>query len=296
MRHSAWPNSTAMLRPGAELQALLRHATARLAAAGVEAPREDAGILIGHALGRDRGWVLTHPQHAADGSAERCIEALIARRAAREPVSRILGKREFWSLDFELAPETLDPRPDSETLIEAALAQLPGRERSWRILDLGTGTGCLLLALLSERPCATGVGIDRSAAAAATALANARRHGLDGRAHFLVGDWALSVDARFDLVICNPPYIRAGELVKLAPELAWDPRLALAGGLDGLDCYRAILPDLRRLLAPGGAAVLEIGCDQAPAVTALATGAGLQKPRISADLAGRPRCVVMDQC
>jgi release factor glutamine methyltransferase len=280
----------------AELQALLHHATAQLAAAGVETPREDAGILIGHALGRDRGWVLTHLEHAADVSAERCIETLIARRAAREPVSRILGKREFWSLDFALVPETLDPRPDSETLIEAALAHLVMRDRAWRILDLGTGTGCLLLALLSERPCATGIGIDRSAAAAATALANARRHGLDRRAHFLVGDWAQSVDARFDLVICNPPYIRAGELAKLAPELAWDPRPALVGGADGFDCYRAILPDLRRLLAPGATAVLEIGCDQAAGVTALATAVGLQKPRISADLAGRPRCVVIDQC
>jgi release factor glutamine methyltransferase len=280
-----------------ELGALLRDAAAKLAAAGVDTPQQDAGVLIGHALGRDRGWVLTHPEHAADGAVARGIDALVDRRAAREPVSRILGHREFWSLDFALGPDTLDPRPDSETLVEVALDHLGARDRAWRILDLGTGTGCLLLALLSERPHATGIGIDRSAAAARTAQANARRLGLGGRARFLVGDWAQALDARFDLVICNPPYIRAGELQSLAPEvISWDPRQALCGGADGLDCYRAILPALARLVAPGGVAVFEIGCDQAAAVTTLAMLTGLKKPRISADLAGRPRCAVIDCC
>jgi release factor glutamine methyltransferase len=279
-----------------DLGALLRQATEQLAAAGVADARRDAGLLVGHALGRDRSWVLAHPDHAPSAGACAEIDRLVARRAAREPMSRIFGRREFWSLDFALDPSTLDPRPDSESLVAAALDHLQPPERRWRVLDLGTGTGCLLLAVLAERPNAVGLGVDRVPAAAAQARRNAAQLGLAERARFMVGDWAQAIGIRFDLVLCNPPYVRSGEVARLEPEVAcWDPVAALAGGADGLDAYRRILPELDRLLSPAGAAVLEIGCDQAAAVSAMAEAMGLEKPRISADLAGRPRCIVMEK-
>ena len=276
------------------LGAMLEAATARLHEAGVEAPRRDAALLIGHALGRDRGWVLTHGDYLPDGVERERASQLINRRSDREPVSRILGRREFWSLDLALDPAVLDPRPDSETLIVAALERLADPRRPWRILDLGTGSGCLLLALLSERRKATGVGLDVSWRAAYIARQNARGLGLDERVSFLAGDWASALAARFDLVISNPPYIADAEVPTLAPEVVRnDPWLALTGGVDGLDAYRAILAQLPRLLVPGGSAVLEIGHEQAAAVAGLVRANGFPEPQIRLDLAGRPRCVVI---
>jgi len=280
--------------PRRDVAGLLASAAARLTAAGVEAPRRDAALLIGHALDRDRGWVLTHGDHQPDPALWAAANHLIDRRAMREPVSRILGRREFWSLDFALDAATLDPRPDSETLVDAALQLIPDVTRHWRILDLGTGTGCLLLALLSERPNAWGVGLDLAPAALRVARDNARRLGLADRLALVAADWAKPLNARFDLVISNPPYIAEAELAGLAPEVTrWDPRAALVAGGDGLDAYRSILPALTRLLRPDGVAVLEIGRDQAEAVRGLAALQGLEDPRIRADLAGRPRCAIM---
>jgi release factor glutamine methyltransferase len=277
------------------LGAMLEAATARLHEAGIEAPRRDAALLIGHALGRDRGWVLTHRDYMPDGAEHARVSQLIERRSAREPVSRILGRREFWSLDFALDSCVLDPRPDSETLIVAALERLADPQHPWRILDLGTGSGCLLLALLFERRKATGVGLDVSWPAAYIARQNAHGLGLDGRVSFLVSDWASALEARFDLVISNPPYIADAEVPTLAPEVVRnDPGLALRGGADGLDAYRAILAQLPRLLVPGGSAVMEIGHDQAAAVAGLARVHGFTEPQVRPDLAGRPRCVVID--
>jgi release factor glutamine methyltransferase len=220
--------------------------------------------------------------------------AVVLRRALNhEPLSRISGTREFWGLEFALSPHTLDPRPDSETLVEAVVARLPQRDRPYRFLDLGTGTGCLLLALLSEFPAATGLGIDRSAGAAATARRNAQRLNLAPRASFAAGDWAAPLKGRFDAVVANPPYVARAELARLPREVRdFDPPLALDGGPDGLDAYRAIAPQLPALIVPGGWFACEIGQGQDLPVTGIIASAGFVIDAITADLAGIARCVV----
>jgi release factor glutamine methyltransferase len=206
------------------------------------------------------------------------------------PLSRILGRREFWSLDFALNAATLDPRPDSETLVEAVLAELGERERPWRLLDLGTGSGCLLLALLSELPAASGIGLDLAPAAARQARANAAALGLADCAQFLADDWGKSLAARFDVVLSNPPYIASRVWEDLPREVKeHDPRLALDGGADALAAYRALLPQARRLLAPGGLLALEIGFDLEGAVEDLLLAGGLAPLACRRDLGGRPR-------
>ncbi len=219
---------------------------------------------------------------------------LLARRAAREPLALILGEREFWGMAFAVSPATLIPRPESETLIEAALAAFPDRAAVRQVLDLGTGTGCLLLAALAEFPAAWGLGIDRVPAAATLAAANARRLGLAGRAMFLCADWAapIAMTDGFDLLLCNPPYIAHDEIAGLMPEVArHEPASALDGGADGLDGYRLILPAIAALLAPGGVGVVELGAGQAVAVAALARAAGLEPAVPRADLAGIARAL-----
>ncbi|MGL4967302.1 MAG: peptide chain release factor N(5)-glutamine methyltransferase [Inquilinus sp.] len=269
----------------------LRDGTARLAAAGIDSALTDARLLLMSALGIDRTGLLSRAAEALPAEAAARYAASLARRAAREPVSRILGHREFWSLDFALGPATLDPRPDSETLVEAALAAVP--DRPLRVLDLGTGTGCLLLAVLHDRPSAFGIGVDRSEAAARVARDNARALGLADRAAILVGDWATALAGRFDLVLSNPPYIPEADITALEPEVRdHDPRLALSGGTDGLDAYRALAAALPDLLAPGGTAVVELGIGQAADVAALFRGAGLDIAGTPHDLAGIPRCLV----
>ena len=209
---------------------------------------------------------------------------------ARRPISQILGHREFWSLDFEVTEATLDPRPDSETLVAAVLERMASPAR---ILDLGTGTGCLLLSLLHERPGAWGLGIDRSPAAAAVAARNARRLGLGARAAFAVSDWDSALSGTFEAVVSNPPYIPDAEIEGLAPEVAWhEPRSALAGGVDGLDAYRRIARVLPSLLAPGGLAALEVGAGQAPDVARLLAAEGLVEIATAHDLASVERVVL----
>ncbi|MEQ8968532.1 MAG: peptide chain release factor N(5)-glutamine methyltransferase [Azospirillaceae bacterium] len=269
-------------------------AARRLAAAGIEDGLGDARHLARLALGVDRIGLVGLRDSVPDAAGRAAFEALVARRAAREPVSRIAGRREFWSLDLALTPDTLDPRPDSETAVAALLDRLPAATegRVPRVVDLGTGSGCLLLAVLAERPDAAGLGVDRSAGAVAAARSNAARVGLADRAAFAVADWAAALGGPVDAIIANPPYIRRGDLADLAPEVTGhDPRAALDGGPDGLDAYRALLPDAVAALAPGGVLALEIGHDQAGDVTALAAGAGLVGLETRADLAGRPRCI-----
>jgi release factor glutamine methyltransferase len=222
-------------------------------------------------------------------------QPLLLRRAAREPLALITGRREFWSLPFAVSPATLIPRADSETLLEAALALFRDRGSVARILDLGTGTGCLLLAALTEFPAAFGVGVDLAPEAARLAAGNAATLGLAARAAFLVGDWAAPLDGRFDLILCNPPYIEAAAIPTLMQDVwQYEPPSALDGGPDGLDAYRRIIPALADLLSPSGAAVLEVGQGQAEMVAAAAQGAGLvAAPR--ADLAGIPRALVLRQ-
>lgn len=265
----------------------LRHGAALLAAAGVDSPQLDARLLLGHAAGLSREALLRDPGLVVDPMP---YHALLARRAAREPVALILGRQEFWSLEFEVSAATLIPRADSEAVIEAALAALPDRGRVRSILDLGTGTGCLLLATLTEFPAAWGVGVDRAAEAVRLAARNAGALGLAARAAFLCGDWDGALSARFDLVLSNPPYIPGGDIAGLMPEVArHEPGGALDGGADGLDAYRSILAALPRLLAPGGVAVLEIGFGQADDVAALAGG----PVAFRADLSGIPRAMIL---
>ena len=277
--------------PG-DLGGVLRGVAARLGAAGLAAPRLDARVLIAHALGIAPDDVLLRPERKIAPDERRAIDRLLARRLRREPVSRIVRRREFWSLNFRVTRATLDPRPDSETVVAATLAALPARDRALRLLDLGTGTGCLLLALLSELPAARGIGVDRSAPALRVARANAAALGLKARARFRRGSWADGLAGRFDVVVSNPPYIATDALASLPAEVAFDPVAALDGGPDGLAAYRAIAAALPRLVARDGVAALEVGAGQADAVAALLTRAGLQIAKIVLDLSGVARVVV----
>ena len=263
-------------------------------AAGLDSPELDARILVGHALGLDQAALATAGARVLDCAERDAINELAHRRLAREPVARIIGSKEFWSLKLALSPATLVPRPETETVVEAALTALVARGtrlRVRRIADLGTGSGALLLALMTELPGAFGIGTDTSVRALAVARANAQRLGATPVA-FIACDMAAALAGPFDLVVSNPPYVRSGDIDALAPEVRdFDPRLALDGGRDGLDCYRAIAAAVPALLAFDGVLVVELGASLAPAVAALLSAAGLalQPPRT--DLSGVPRAL-----
>ncbi|WP_245613052.1 peptide chain release factor N(5)-glutamine methyltransferase [Skermanella stibiiresistens] len=274
------------------LREVTRHGERLLRDAGVDTPDLDARLLTGAALGMTRQHMLIHATARLNQPQVARVLGFIARRVAREPVSRILGRREFWSLDFTLSAATLDPRPDSETVVEEALAGVADKRAPLSVLDLGTGTGCLLLAVLSELPAAMGLGVDQSTEAVATATANARRLGLGPRARFAVGDWMTGLEDRFDIVMSNPPYIPDAEITTLSPEVTgFDPRAALAGGADGLDAYRAITAGLGGVLKPGGRIIFEVGFGQSHDVAALLEAAGLSQIGFRKDLAGIERVV-----
>jgi len=267
----------------AALATVLREAGRRLRQAGVEAPSREARLLAGAVLAAAPAALIAGSGRMIDANQRDRLEAAVDRRAAREPLSHILGRREFWSLEFRVDGSVLDPRPDSETLVEAGLAALAGRDRPWRLLDLGTGSGCLLLALLTELPAATGLGIDRSPAALAVAAENADRLGLAARARFACGDWGAGLAGEFDLILSNPPYIPSDAIAGLSPEVAlYEPRLALDGGPDGLACYRRLAPQLGPL-----------GDGQADAVEGLMAGAGLVVGGLKHDLAGCARAILL---
>ena len=273
-----------------DVRTALREAAERLAA-GSDTPRLDSELLIAHALGISRTELLL--RHL-DDEAPAHLTSILDRRLNHEPIAYILGTQPFYGLDLEVSPAVLIPRGDSETLIERACTALAGRP-PLRVLDLGTGSGALLLAALSLWPEAEGIGLERSAAARAVATRNAARNGLAARARILAGDWTREGWAaelgRFDLVLANPPYIEAG--AELEPSVAaHEPAEALFAGVDGLDDYRCLIPEIPHLLAPGGIALFEIGMTQAEAVAALAQGAGLTAT-VHPDLAGRPRSVEM---
>lgn len=272
---------------------MVRAAAQQLAEAGVEAPRGDAWLLLAHAAGCDRTSLMASGHDPVPSDVADRFAALVERRARREPMAYIQGEREFWSLSFRVDPSVLVPRPDSETLIAAALRRRPDRQARLRLLDLGTGSGCLLLALLHELPAACGLGVDLSLPALAQARRNAERLGLAARSHFLCGSWGAGLASQFEIIMANPPYISSQDLPSLQPELAFEPRLALAAGADGLAAYRALLPDVARLLAPGGLALLELGAGQAAAVAELASAAGLAVAALEPDLAGIERCLVL---
>jgi len=278
---------------GVTVAEALTRATGDLAAGGIAVPRLDARLLLAHALGVPPEQLISLNARILSEAEKSAFSALLRRRGAGEPTSRIVGRREFWSLEFEVTPDVLDPRPDSEAIVEAALAELKDRAAP-RIVDLGTGSGCLLLALLSERKDATGLGVDISAAACRVAAANARRLGLANRAAFACMDWSDALPTGgFDAVISNPPYIVEDEIACLAAEVArHDPRGALSGGADGLDAYRSLAPAVARLLRPDGFAAVEIGAGQEAAVERIFTGHGLTLGVARRDLAGINRCLV----
>jgi release factor glutamine methyltransferase len=259
----------------------LAAAAARLAPVS-DTARLDAELLMAHALGVERETMLLSRR---DEPAPPAFAPLVERRMSREPIAYITGRRAFWTIELEIGPGALVPRPDSETLIEAALDHF-GEAGPARILDLGTGPGTLLLAALDQWPEATGLGVDRSAAALDYARRNAK-----GRAEFRLGDWGVGIDERFDLVLCNPPYV-AGAADLPADVVAFEPHAALFAGGDGLDAYRALAPQLGGLLAPGGMICLEIGAGQGKAVAALMTKAGFTIESRK-DLKGIVRCLVL---
>ncbi len=275
------------------LKQLRRAAESRLREAGVDTPELDARLLVEHALSLTRNDLFTKADTPIPDEDAARLRALIERRASHEPVGRILGHREFWTLDLALNADTLEPRPDTETLVEAVLKAVPDRAAPLRLLDLGTGTGCILLALLAELPNALGLGVDLSPNAVAAAAANAERNGLGGRARFQTGNWAEGLSERFDVVVSNPPYIPSADIATLAPEVReHDPLRALDGGADGLDAYRVIAAQLPGLLVPGGVAGLEVGQGQAGDVARLLDATGLMPVGIFKDLGGIERCVL----
>ncbi|MDR5652976.1 peptide chain release factor N(5)-glutamine methyltransferase [Ruixingdingia sedimenti] len=263
----------------------LRAAVARLAAAGVAGAPRDARLLLADAMGVDPGRLTLHLHDALPPEAAARFEAAVAARAGRRPVSQILGRRAFWGRDFRVTADVLDPRPETEVLVALALA-----EPFSCVLDLGTGTGAILLTLLAERPGAAGVGTDVSPAALAVARGNAAALGV--AADFLLSDWFSGVTGRFDLIVSNPPYIALAEMAALSPEVRdHEPHLALTDGGDGLAAYRAIAAGAAAHLAPGGRILLEIGPTQGPAVAALLAGAGFTGVAIHPDLDARDRVV-----
>jgi release factor glutamine methyltransferase len=275
------------------LSEALRSATTRLIEAGVDGARLDARLLLAKALSKDVTWLFNHGEDVLDESGELVFAALLERRLARQPMSLILGHREFWSLDFTVTADTLAPRPDSETLVEAVLAELPDRQADVSLLDLGTGTGCLLLSLLSELPNAQGTAVDLNPATLAVAKGNAERLGLAGRTRFVQSDWWRGVSGRFDVILSNPPYIPSADIAGLDAEVArFEPLGALDGGADGLDAYRLLVAGADEFLAETGVIAFEVGAGQAPDVAVLLEGAGFSVRAIRRDLAGVERCVV----
>jgi release factor glutamine methyltransferase len=266
----------------------------RFRAGGLDEAEADARVLLGHALGLDRAGLLAASDRRLGPQDILAIEESAARRLGHTPVAHIVGEREFWGLPLRVSEATLIPRPDTETLIEAALAFVDAqgeRERPLRIADLCTGSGAILLALLSELPGAVGVATDIGRDALAVARANSVRLGLAARAHFVRCDFGAALAGGVDLVLSNPPYIPTADLEELAPEVRREPASALDGGADGLVCYRAIAADAQRLLAPGGALILELGIGQGPAVAALARANGLVAGPARPDLGGIPRAL-----
>ncbi len=269
----------------------LRAAIAQLRAGGIEDAALDARWLLAHALGLTPDRLTLHLPDEMSAPQARAFDRAVAARLARQPVAQIIGQRQFWGLGFRVTRDTLDPRPETEILVAEAL-RLPFR----KVLDLGTGTGCILLSCLHDCPTAEGLGVDISAEALEVARGNAHALGLEGRARFQLSDWFSTVAGRFDLIVSNPPYIAADEMAGLAPEVRdWEPQIALTPGGDGLSPYRILGRDAPARLEPGGRLIVEIGPTQGRAVQALFAAAGLEDVRILPDLDGRDRVVTARQ-
>jgi release factor glutamine methyltransferase len=275
-----------------DLVTLWRETRDRLIAAGVDTPVLDARMLLEAGAGVQRTDIITDPRRELTDDQVAKVDALVKRREAREPMGHIVGSKPFWTIELAVNRDVLIPRPETEFVVELALQMLPFAEPA-RVLDLGVGSGAILLALLGARPLATGVGVDKSEPALTVANQNAHALGLASRVELREGDWAEGLDdASFDLVVSNPPYIRTYEIDRLEPEVAkHEPRLALDGGFDGLTAYRAVFPEIRRVLKPGGNFVVELGVGQAEAAWALADDAGLTPEEVKNDLSGVPRVI-----
>jgi release factor glutamine methyltransferase len=270
-------------------------AAAKLRGAGIEAPETDARMLLCLALGIDEAALIAASANTLLNEQRERFVRLIERRLAGEPVARIAGRKEFWSRSFRLGADILVPRPETETLVDAALSIFPDRDAFLRVLDLGTGSGILLAAILLERKNASGVGVDRSEKALRLARENLAALDLKDRAQFVCGDWAAALGDRYDLILANPPYIESGEIPALAREVRnHDPLLALDGGADGLDAYRSIIAELPHLLSERGVTILELGAGQETAVTELAQASGLcTDGPARPDLGGVPRALIV---
>jgi len=264
----------------------------RLEAAGVPGPVIDARLLVEAAAEATRADIVTDPYRPLTAEQEATLLDYLARRERREPVSHILGRRNFWKIMLQVTPDVLTPRPDTETVVDVVLKSFP-EHAAWSVLDLGVGSGAILLAILAERPAAKGLGIDVSEEALAVARDNAAGLGLGGRVALLRGDWAAGIGSEaFDVVVSNPPYIASHVIETLDPEVKdYEPRLALEGGADGLDAYRTLAPEILRVLKPGGLFAVEIGYDQREAVEALFHEAGARAVRTVRDLADQDRVV-----
>lgn len=285
------------LRAGISLSRAVEMTTQALRSGGCDSPQLDARILIGHALGIDRARIVVDAERLLDAREAAAVDALAARRIVREPVARIVGIKEFWSLPFVIDDAVLVPRPDTETVVEAALDAVTaggGRQRPIRILDIGAGSGALLLSLLSELPAAYGIGTDIDPRALSVARANATRLSLGSRCGFVACDIANAVQGPFDLIVSNPPYIPTADIAGLEPEVRdHDPKVALDGGADGLSAYRSIAADIYRLLAPTGAMVLELGFGQEASVAQLLTMSNLKVSQAARkDLGGISRALL----
>ena len=281
------------LKDGASVSEALQLIAQTFRAAGIDDADVDARVLAGHALHLDRARLISQSDRVLEAREVNAISGLAARRLKREPVSRILGRKEFWSLALAITSDVLVPRPETETVVEGALDFVVRnglRMEKLRILDIGTGSGALLVALLNELPNATGIGTDISRAALEAAQINVAQFGFESRSSLIACDMAAGVQGQFDLVVSNPPYIARGEIASLAPEVRdYDPMMALDGGGDGLTAYRSISADAKRILAQGGRLFVEMGAGQEPAVRELFTNAGLVVGIARNDLAGTPR-------
>jgi release factor glutamine methyltransferase len=283
------------LKAGVSLQQACGQMAQAFGAAGIENAKADARILAAHALKLSRAQLISQGDRELEPREIDALSARAARRLKREPVSRIVGEREFWGLRLNIDASVLDPRPETETLVEAALDWVTTnqlRNEALRLLDIATGSGALLLALLSELPAAVGIATDKSVGALTMARTNARHLGFADRCRFVAGDYATALRGPFDLIVSNPPYIASGDIPELAPEVRdYDPLLALDGGADGLNAYRVIINDAPRMLAPRGRLIVELGQGQADAVAEIATRAGLSVAALHADLGGISRAL-----
>lgn len=283
------------IEPKITINQALMWAAEQIARVAKESARREARLLMEFGSNLDATDIVVNGEKFLSKEQMSVFSSLIKRRKNCEPIAKIIGKKEFWSIPFYVDGNTLDPRPDSEALIEAVLGSLPSREAKFSILDLGTGSGCLLLTLLSELPNAKGVGVDTNHAAIEIAKKNAQQMNLQDRVEFINSDWTENVNDHFDIIISNPPYIKSGEIQNLGEELSFDPLSALDGGEDGLDCYRKISKDISRVLRKGGTIFLEIGYDQENDVCQIFQAQGFKVWGRRADLAGHTRCLMLGE-